>query len=951
MNALFQALKEAIKGEVHHDSVTCTIYSVDASIYEIKPIGVVIPKDKEDLITTLKIAAEFGIPVTPRGAATGITGSCLGHGLIIDTSKYLNHILEINIEKGYAICEPGVVQDRLNEALAPYGYRLGPDTSTGNRATLGGMLANNSAGARSLFYGCMVDHVTEVELALAGGEVLSFHAVNEEEWAKKRTQQDREGTIYREIFRILNTHRQAIQKHFPRIPRHVSGYNLDKLLTAPPLNLSTIIVGSEGTLGIATKIKVTISKKPIHTGICIIHLQDMFSAMSSIRAMLTHRPIALEMIDNKILSAARLSPSVRNKLGWIQGEPQAVFVAEFTAGSKEALVTSLDEFVKAMQSIGLGYAHPILTDPDQISSVWEVRKSGLGLLLAKRGYSRAIAFIEDISIAPENLAAFMKEFSTYLTSINKEAGIYGHIGSGCMHIRPYIDLRKAEEIALMHHIMEDVSDMVLAHGGAMSGEHGDGLIRSWLNKKMFGSEVYQAFKDLKYAFDPDHLMNPQKIVDGPPLTEHLRLDPDTQHVPISSFLDFSKEGGIELAADMCNGNGQCRKKESVMCPSFQASNEEYHTTRARAQSLRAIIHGHLPLKALTGPELYDVLDLCIECKGCKKECPSQVDMAKIKAELLYQYQEKHGYSLRNRFFASLHALNRLAAPFARIINTSVGQRFIKSLSNWIGVAPERQLPRYATERFSTWFSQQQQAQTNKKIVLFNDTYTEFHEPPIGKAAYKILQALGYEIVLTDGICCGRPLISKGFLKQAKTNACHYVQKLNALVDEETPLLVLEPSCASAFLDDAEGLIGNNEDLKRLRAYTLNFDQFLQTSLVNGKLPLPLIEKEQTIWVHGHCHQKSLFGMTATLDVLKGIKGFSVHEIPSGCCGMAGAFGYEKEHYEFSMKIGELKLFPLIHSLSPNDMIVANGFSCRAQIKDGTQKRAVHLAEAIASILL
>lgn len=951
MESFFQTLKREMKGDVYHDPLTCSIYSVDASIYEVTPLAVVLPTDKNDLLNALNIAAEFHVPVTARGAATGITGSCLGPGLIIDTSKHLHHILEINIEQEYAVCEPGVVQDRLNEALAPHGYRLGPDTSTGNRATLGGMLANNSAGARSLIYGCMADHVAEVELALSGGELLTFSQVGTEEWENKRGQQDREGHIYREVFQILRKYRDAILTRFPQIPRHVSGYNLDRLLTAPPLNISQLIAGSEGTLGIATKIKMNIARKPRFTGICVLHLQETLRAMRSIHEMLAHHPIALEMIDDKILNAARLSPVVRHRLGWLAGNPESVFVAEFEAEDPHSLQTKLQTFAKEMSARSIGYAQVILTDPQQIASVWEVRKSGLGLLLSKRGYSRAIAFIEDISIAPEKLADFMTEFSTYLKSIGKEAGIYGHIGSGCMHIRPYIDLRKAADLSLMREIMERVSSMVLAHGGAMSGEHGDGLIRSWLNKKMFGHDLYQAFKELKTAFDPDNLMNPGKIIDGSPLNENLRLSPETKHVPIDSFLDFSKEGGIELAADMCNGNGQCRKKESVMCPSFQVSDNEYDTTRARAQSLRAIIHGKLPIEALKGRALYDVLDLCIECKGCKRECPSQVDMAKMKAELLYQYQEAHGYSLRNRFFAYLPTFSRLASPFAALANGLAATSLFKRGLAWLGIAPERSLPALAKERFSTWFQQQQQTPQIKTVVLFNDTYTEFYEPHIGQAAYKVFKALGYEVLLANGMCCGRPLISKGLLKQAKANAISFVEKLNEMVNENRSLVVLEPSCASVFSDDTDGLLGKDPQLERLRSHTLSFDEFLHQHLVEGQLPLPFHDTQQNIWVHGHCHQKSLVGIKISLEVLQGISGFSVHEINSGCCGMAGAFGYEKEHYDFSMKIGDLKLFPQVQALHNKDLIIANGFSCRSQIKDGTPKRAIHLAEVIAFHLI
>lgn len=949
MNAVIHSLKKYLQGDVRDDPLIRQIYSVDASIYEVEPLGVVIPRNKEDLLLTLKIAAEHQVTVTARGAATGITGSCLGKGLIIDTSTYLNRILDINIAEEYAICEPGVVQDRLNDALYRFGYRLGPDTSTGNRATLGGMLANNSAGARSLHYGRMVDHVAEVELALVGGDTLSFRAIGETEWAKKRTEKTFEGNLYREIFRVLNTYREEITTLFPKIPRHVSGYNLDTLLEAPPLNLSKLIAGSEGTLGIATAIKMKLAKLPRYTGICILHIREIIPALSLLEEMLSYHPLSLEMIDDKILDAARTSPSVKNKLHWLIDYPKAVFIAEFEAEDFALLQSKLKSFATKMRS--LAYAAVTMTDSREISCVWEVRKAGLGLLLSKRSYSRAIAFIEDISVAPPQLASFMQHFYAYLKKMEKEAGIYGHIGSGCMHIRPYIDLRNEEDLLRMQQMMIDVSNLVLAHGGAMSGEHGDGLVRTWLNEKMFGKKLYQAFKDIKAAFDPNNLMNPGKVVDGTPFLQDLRLSPETPQTKIATFLDFSREGGIELAADLCNGNGQCRKMESVMCPSFQASQEEYHTTRARAQSLRAMIHDKLPYKTLTSPALYDVLDLCIECKGCKRECPSQVDMAKMKSEFLFQYQEKHGYSLRSRLFGHISFLNRLSSPFSGIFNTLSATHFGKFWLNLLGVTTQRELPELAHQTFSKWFKTYIQKQQNKRVVLFVDTYTEYNEPEIGKAACKIFSALGYEIIAINNHCCGRPLISKGFLKQAKNKALKIIETLMPYANQEISIVVLEPSCLSAFRDDYYGLLGKNPQLEVVAHQVVSFDEFLHRHLKNDQLPLPFKNEPHQVWVHGHCHQKALGGFIFTLEVLRSIPGFTVYEINAGCCGMAGSFGYEKEHYEFSMRIAELRLLPAVRVAGDKSLIVADGVSCRGQIFHGSDRIAKHLAQTIAAQLL
>lgn len=943
--------------EARFDLLSRKIYSVDASIFEIEPLGILYPKTQQEILAILQIAAENNIPVIPRGAATGITGGCLGHGLIIDLSKYLNRILEINIEEEYALCEPGVVQDQLNEALSPFGYRLGPDTSTGNRATLGGMLANNAAGARSLYFGRMIDSVLSVELALAGGHLITCEALSLEQYTEKLQQPGLEGHIYREIDRIRERYGSEIAKRFPNIPRHVSGYNLDQLVKEFPYNLSRLISGSEGTLGIATQIKVRIVKKLNHTQLCVIHVHDMIEALESIEEMLAFQPVSLEMIDHHILEIGRSSPAVKNKLEWLQGKPQAVFVAEFTGETEENVEEITTRFKNHMEALRIGYAHIILRDAQQKNHVWEVRKAGLGLLLSKRTYTRAIAFIEDLSVAPHNLAAFLQMLTTYLKGIGKEVGIYGHIGSGCMHIRPFMDLKSTDEISQIKKIMLDVADMVLSFSGGLSGEHGDGLIRSWLNKKMFGEELYQAFIELKASFDPGNLMNPGKIVHASEIeAKNLRINPKIKQTKLPTFLDFSAEGGLELAADMCNGNGQCRKAEGTMCPSFQATNDEYHTTRARAQSLRAIINGRLPKDEFTSKALYEVLDLCIECKGCKTECPSQVDMAKMKSEFLYQYQQKHGYSLRNRLFTHIATINRFALPFAKIFNYISSTRFNKNLLNrWLGISPQRDLPKLATVTFSNWFKQQPQSPSLKKVVLFNDTFTEYNHPEIGQAAFKILSNLGYEITLISDLCCGRPLISKGFLEEARNKALKFVNTLKPYAFSGLKIICLEPSCLSALNDDYKGLLGTGNsalfaDLILVSDAAISFDNFLSNHLHDSQLPLKFKENSTEVLVHGHCHQKALADMQPTLNVLKAIPGFSVTEINSGCCGMAGAFGYESEHYDISMKIGNLRLFPAIKKASAETLIVANGMSCRCQIHHGTDRRALHLAEAVAQQL-
>jgi FAD/FMN-containing dehydrogenase/Fe-S oxidoreductase len=952
MKAFEKKLRDSIEGEVHFDAVHKRVYSIDASIYEVEPVGIVLPKHKHDLINAVKIAHQFNVPVIARGAATGITGGCLGKALIIDISKYLNHILKIDYASEFAICEPGVVQDRLNDALYEHGYRLGPDTSTGNRATISGMVANNAAGSRSLRYGVMADHVEEVELILATGEVLQFGSVDERTMHEKTLQNNSEGRIYREILRIRKQYEHDIKHHFPKIPRRVSGYNLDALLGPFPLNISKIISGSEGTLGIFSEIKVRICKRPGLLGLCVVHFEDMFEGMKAIEMMLAFHPLALEMIDDKIIQMGKASPSMHNKLEWLVGNPKTVFVTEFEGRNHDELNQKLSAFTAVLKSKNIGYAHVNILDSEEMKHVWEVRKAGLGLLLSKRTYSRAIAFLEDITVSPKNLAAFMKSFCSYLKSKGKEAGIYGHVGSGCMHIRPYIDLRQPSELRLMEEMMNDIADMLLAHGGALSGEHGDGLIRSWLNKKMFGDRLFRAFKELKTAFDPNNLMNPGKIVDGPLLLNHLRMDPTVKIAKVPTFLDFTPEGGFELAVDMCNGNGLCRKKENIMCPSFQATEDEFHSTRARAQALRGIVNGKLPLKNLSSPEIYKVMDLCLECKGCKTECPSQVDMAKMKAEFLHHYHKRYGISMRARLFAYIGLVNQLNAPIAVFFNWMNKTFLAKKFLSFLGIATERPLPQLTSERFSKWFAKHQKpVGDRKRVVLMNDTFMEFNHPELGRSAVAVLEALGYHVIVPPWQCCGRPAFSKGLLDHAKKQAEKLVKVLLPFAEENIPIIGMEPSCLLTVKDEFSALLGHqNINCQTIASMCLTFDEFLSTHLKEGSLPLPLKALNQEILLHGHCHQKAIVGMRYTLDVLKALPGCSVKEIPSGCCGLAGSFGYETEHYQLSMKIGDLKLFPAIQN-AKNALIVADGFSCRSQITHGTQRHALHLAEVIERALL
>lgn len=934
---LEQELKAKTSAEVYFDQIHRTVYSVDASIYEIEPIGVVIPRNEQDLLETIKIAQRRQISLTARGAATGITGGCIGAGLVIDLSRYFNRILEINYEEMYAICEVGVIQDQLNQALAERGFRLGPDTSTGDRATLGGMMGNNAAGSRSLRYGTMVDHVLEVTLAHSNGELITYGQLSADEWATKSEELSFEGRLYQEIHRIKETYAEEIKNNFPDLPRRASGYNLNELLKQEGINLSKIITGSEGTLGIATKMKVRIARKPQNLGLCILHFHDFDSGLQHIEKMLAFSPVALEMIDDKIIEAGKASPSMRQKLDWLHENPKMILAAEFDGATLEETKAKLKVFEETMQSEHIGYAHTILTNPKEMQHVWDIRKAGLGLLLSKRSYSRAIAFIEDVSIPPRMLQPFMTEFQAYLAKHQKEAGVYGHAGPGCLHVRPYINLRDPKENALMKQMMIDVADILLKMGGSLSGEHGDGIIRAWLTAKMFGPKLTQAFTELKKAFDPDLMMNPGKILPDQDVLENLRIDPKTPVEGFKTFLNFEKEGGLELSVDLCNGNGLCRKKEGVMCPSFQATQNEYDTTRARAQALRGYIHGKFPPTAQNKKEIYDVLDLCLQCKGCKTDCPSQVDMAKLKSEFLYHYYQDKRVPLRSKIFGHIDRLSYLLT-FLPDFSKS---KLTKWLLSKIGISPQRDLPTLAPQTFSTWFVKHQQPAYPRQVVLFIDTFTEYYTPEIGQDALKVLNALNFEVIVPPLACCGRPLISKGLLGEAKSKALALIDILFPYAVKKLPIIGLEPSCLLTIRQDFPDFFKENaEKIETIATFCQTFDEFVYQHAHASKFS----SCERQVKFHGHCYAKTLVGDQPSMEILKKVQPQAIL-INSGCCGMAGSFGYESEHYEISMKIGNLKLFPSVKNFDGD--IIANGTSCRAQIEDGTGKKALHMAQYLA----
>ncbi len=912
MNGVEKALKEALKGDVLSDRLSQIVYSVDASIFQVFPRIIVIPRDEEDLIATIKIAKQFEVPLTARGAATGITGGALGEGLVIDLSCYLNQIIEIDFENEFVVAEPGVIQDDLNRELKKRGYRLGPETSTGDRATLGGMLANNAAGARSLRYGTFADALISCDVILANGEkiTLSTNDTN---------------TISKKLLKLRNTFASLVLTELSHLPRRVSGYHLESFIK-DPFNPSLIMAGSEGTLGVVSKMKIKIVKEKPFVGQALIFFPEFITLFETIEPILSLNPLSFELLDDKILYASKgASPS------WLKGGMKAVLVVEFDADTLEGVEEHLKNF-NTLFPTSFCY-----TNEKTINEVRQLRRRGLGLLMSKRSYSQAIAFIEDISVPPRELKPFMMRFFTLLKRHQKEAGIYGHIGAGCLHIRPYIDLRDPKELEMVKIIMLEVTSLVKEFGGSLSGEHGDGLIRSWLNLSLFGGNLYQLQKDIKQLFDPFYLMNPKKIIGGEFNEEHLRLNPDKITKQFDTFQDFSKEGGLALSAEMCNGNGRCRKKEGIMCPSFQATRKEKETTRARAETLRTLIHSEREEDDLTSDALHEVLDLCLGCKGCLAECPSSVDMTKIKQEALYHYYKKKRRKIRDFIFSSIGEHH----SFPKLMNWLLKSKIVRGILSQLGITKKRPLPELCETRFSEWAKKQERGQ-GAPVVLFIDTFTEFYEPDIGKAAYKVLTALGFSVICPPWSCCGRPLLSKGFLEKAKDKGELVIKTLLPFAEKGIPIIGLEPSCLFTLKNDLAPL--------RLECSLIEKQCILFDTFVNQNLTKELKSFPNPVYVHGHCHQKASIGMRDTIELLNKVQGIKLYEIASGCCGMAGSFGYETEHYDLSMQIGELVLFPKVREAPEDAIIIANGTSCRAQVEQGTERKGIHIAKFLSDLL-
>lgn len=954
----FAALQKRIEGEVRVDSASRMLYATDASIYQAEPEGVVLPKHTQDIVEAVRIAGLHKLPIIPRAAGTSLAGQCVGKGMVLDVSKYMNRILETNLAERWLWVEPGVIQDDINALMAPHGLQYGPDTSTSNRAMIGGMIGNNSCGTHSILYGKTVDHLFETEVVLADGSIAVFRDLTPQEIEQKKQLNNHEGHIYREITRILREHRGLIQERYPKIVRRNTGYLLDELLREDkPFNLSRLMCASEGTLALITRARINLVPLPKQKGLVVLQFESLRECMKATVEALPFQPAAIELIDKMILDLSKGNRGTEPLRFFLQGDPQGVLAVEFFGDTKQEILDKMDAMEACMKERKLGYAFTRLWGSD-INKVWNLRKAGLGVLSTMPGDPKPIAFVEDTAVPPESLPDYIEEFQAIMDKHKTSCVYYAHASVGELHMRPVLDIKDPHDIERMKAIAEEVTDLVIKYGGSISGEHGDGRVRGPFIERFFGSELYNVLCEVKRAFDPHDLLNPHKIVHALPIDQDLRYPKDYQTHDIPTVLSFEKQQGYLRATEFCNGAGVCRKSplaSGTMCPSYQATREEQHSTRGRANVLRNAIMKYGPTEAFTSSEVYDTMKLCLECKACKSECPSNVDMAKLKYEYLQRRHDLQGAPLADLAFGWMPFLTRLAAPVAFLFNAFTSSAFGRWLfEQALGVDRRRQIPAIQIPTLRMWFrfhTPHRNAGKNGKTVHFlADPFVNYNEPHVGIAAITVLEAAGYHVDLSTVRDDGRTLISKGFTRRAKRLAEDNMWRLRGPMEQGIPLVGVEPSTLLTFRDEYRDFFPNDPIIEQIAKNAYLIDEFLVSESQKPHFLHPFAPTPKRFLVHGHCFQKALVGTKPTLDMLRLVPELSVQEIPSGCCGMAGSFGYDKEKYDVSMQIGRLTLFPAVEQRQDAE-VLAVGTSCRHQIHDGTRYTPKHPIQILYQALL
>lgn len=949
-----------LAGVYREDVLTRTLYATDASIYEILPDAVVQPKHIADVVATVEVCRRYGVPITARGGGTGLHGGAVNRGVQLDFARFMNRILEIDPQRRIARVEPGVVLDELNAELKRYGLHFAADVATSSRATLGGMIANNSCGARSILYGRTVDHVLALDMVLSDGSRHTWgRDVNGVNALARRCDAM--------LDELLTTHADEIAKRFPRVLRSNGGYALDRLRReGGRITTERLLSGSEGTLGLIVGATLNLEPLPRCKALVVLHYAELAAAFHAVPHILAHKPAAIELVDKYILDAALDNPAMLRKRWFLEGDPAATLTVEFYEDDPARLARRIAKLQEDVAQRGVAYAWPVLTDPAQQEDVWAVRKAGTGLLMSRPGDAQPYDFIDDTSVDPAVLGPYMVRLRQLLVEEGAEqAGYYGHASVGVIHVRPALNLKTAPDVERLRRISERVARLVVEYGGAITGEHGDGIVRSEWLAKQYGPKISAAFQRIKQTFDPENLFNPGKIVAPLPMDGTLRYGAGYRTEQPPTLLDFSAHGGIAGLAEMCSGLGVCRQRlVGTMCPSYMATGDERHTTRARANALRAALSNKGLLNGLDDPALDEVMDLCLSCKACKTECPTGTDMTKLKAEWLHHRHERSGGPpVRSRLIAASVDLARWGSHFAPLSNWVLQSRVTRVIMEHLfGLDRRVPPPRFAHPTFREWFerhtwerlgSKRHQAEptpaaTDRKVIYFVDTWTNFYQPGVGRAAVRVLEALGYEVLVLPTQCCGRPLLSKGLLSAAKDLAGANTAVLGPLAERGLCIVGTEPSCISALTDELPELV-RTATARRIAAQALDIETFVAAELRARPDALHFRPDAPNLLYHGHCHQKALTGTVDAVALLQACTGGRAREINSGCCGMAGSFGHELEHYEVARAVGEQRLFPAVRGRGDAEIAIS-GFSCRHQIEHHTEVRPRHVIEYVADAL-
>ena len=964
MQTHFTTLKQQLSGELYDSALVKSLYATDASVYRELPYAVALPKTTADIKCLIEFAHSNALSIIPRAAGTSLAGQCVGDGIVVDVSKYMNAILEINTQEHWVRVQPGVVRDQLNAFLKPYGFFFGPNTSTANRCTMGGMVGNNSCGSTSIEYGSTRDHTLAVKAFLSDGSAVEFKPLTKEEFNSKTKGASLESNLYKQIYAELANPiiREQIIEGYPKasITRRNTGYAVDALMhstvfedTEELFNFSKLLCGSEGTLAFTTELKLQIVPLPKPFQVVLnAHFNSITESLQATLVAMKLTPSACELMDKTILDCTKNNITQQKNRFFVEGDPEAILMVEFRGATIEEAKHQAEFLETNLKASQLGYAYTLVEEED-CNKVWDLRKAGLGLLANIPGDAKAVACIEDTAVELADLPLYIEAFTSLMTSYHQKAVYYAHAGAGELHLRPILNLKSSSDVTLFRSISEASAKLVKSYKGALSGEHGDGRVRSEFIPLVLGEDNYQLLKRLKSTWDPSSLFNPGKIVDAVPMDKALRYQADQPISKLESLYNFESTGGILNTVEKCNGSGDCRKLSfagGTMCPSYRATLDEIDSTRGRANVLREFLTQNTKVNPFDHPEIKEAMDLCVSCKACKSECPSNVDMASLKAEFLYQYQKSNPVSLRNKLIAHNSRINAIAHKFAGIYNFIGTQSWFKTL---IGVHSKRSLPNLQSKTLRQWFSSIQQEDHSKSIYLFGDEYTNHFDVELGKKTILLLNKLGYKVIMPAHSESARAYISKGFLEEAKTIATTNVSIFSALISKNKPLIGIEPSAILGFRDEYPNLVDANlkSTAENLAQNVFTIEEFLANEMNAHKIDISkFTTKSETVYYHGHCHQKALSSNAYAETILNMPPNFRVETIDSGCCGMAGSFGYEKEHYDLSQQIGEDRLFPFLRELNTEVIVSASGTSCRHQIRDGVNKNALHPIEVLYNAL-